>query len=166
MRYPCSFDDDDFQFNKFHGFSRGRLLEEQLAIQLKIDGLQDRIDRECENDPDLAEELYEVVRRKRRQVQWIQARLATIRDVNRQRANARKRRDNLQKMDRQILFYRCFFEVCHREFEKEEIKELCQLAREKMDNLMKEVVQNPKGFEAPLKGLILSHTIDDGPKPQ
>jgi hypothetical protein len=123
MQMPA-FDDDEFSVHRARLLQRGKILELQVQIQARIDELVSKMEAGESSDPAWYDQADILITRKRRQIQWINARLAEFKDRNRNRSSIKAMKEAVLKMARTDLFHRCFFEACK--------QELCAMAQESM----------------------------------
>lgn len=130
-----SFDDEEFSVHAARLLTRGELLELIVKLSVAADQLVNRLAKET-YDPERHDILDETVERKRRQIRWIHAKLAQIKDHNRQLEARKRSREAILKMDRTALFHRCFVELCRKELSTGDFKRFCQIAEQEMERLL------------------------------
>lgn len=127
-----SFDDDEFSVHRARLLQKGKILELKVQIQARIDELIAKMEAGESSDPTWYDQTDILIARKRRQIQWINARLAEFKDRNRNRASIKAMKEAVLKMARTDLFHRCFLEVCKQELDIKDFNELCAMAQESM----------------------------------
>lgn len=126
MQSPSEIDDDKFQVAKASKLDRPALLTLQQGV------LADRHELETwqrnGGSPQQRAHWEEDYRRKGKQIQWIAKQLGKIRDSI--RAQNRKANDK-DKRQRRGFFFEAFFQVCQRELEPKDFKELAEIAKQR-----------------------------------